>query len=315
VHVHAQAASDAAPAGSPDSADAGYRRIVADAVAEYERGNWAEARALFLQAHALQPSARTLRTLGMTAFELRDYASAARELQAALEHPQRPLEARLRAEVEALLERTLAFVGRFVVRLDPRTATLYVDDQPVQLPADGSLVLGLGKHTLRATADAYVPTLRTLHVEGHERRLVELSLVAEAPPPGPSTSMRLARSPQSAEGVASSADAPARRTWTWVAAAGAAAFGGAAVGLWIAGNDELDRLADVCNAKPSGSCARGDVDEAKLERLDALTTASALTAGVAAVAAVGLFFLEGAPSEGKLRVSMDGAMPNLQCSF
>jgi hypothetical protein len=311
TQARAQVAPDETGAALLTSqSDGDYQRKVADAVAEYDRGNWAEARALFLQAHALQPSARTLRTLGMTAFELRDYASAARELHASLESLQRPLDARLRAEVETLLERTLGFVGRFRVTLDPENAALSVDDQPVQLAADGSLVLGLGKHTLRATARGYAPTQRTMQVEGHEEGIVELNLVSEAPAPAAAMPVHLARDVR-----ASSADRASVRTWTWVAAAGAAAFGGAAVGLWVAGDNELDHLKSFCSRKPSGSCAKGDIDETKLNTLDTLTTASMTTAGVAAIAAIALLFVEGAQPESKTRVSIDGEIPSLQCRF
>jgi hypothetical protein len=282
---------------------------VAEAIAEYDRGNSAEARALFLQAHALQPSARTLRTLGMTAFELRDYASAARELQASLAHPQRPLDPRLRAEVEALLERTRAFVGRFAVRLEPVHTALSVDDQPVKLAADGSLVLGLGKHTLRATAPGHVPLQRTMQVEGHTEGLIELTLVAEAR--APAAPVPVAHAPERA----TFADGPRARTWTWVAAAGAAAFGGAALGFWMAGDNELDELQDFCSRKPSGSCAKGEVDDSKLDTLDTLSAASQVTAGVAAVAAIALFFVEGAPSAAETKLRLDGAIPGLRCRF
>jgi outer membrane protein assembly factor BamD (BamD/ComL family) len=47
--------------------------LIGDAVAEYEAGHYQEARALFRQAHEKQPTARTLRGIGMASFELRDY--------------------------------------------------------------------------------------------------------------------------------------------------------------------------------------------------------------------------------------------------
>ncbi len=305
TQVQAQLDAEAAPVQS----DVRYQGKVAEAIAEYDRGNWAEARALFLQAHALHPNARTLRTLGMTAFELRDYASAARELEAALEHPQRPLDARLRAEVEALLERTRAFVGSVRVVLEPEGAALFVDDHPVQLAADGSLVLGLGRHTLRATARGYAPAQRTLLVEGHDDRLVELRLAPELPAPD-------ARVQVAPAVLAASQPQPAgARVWTWVAAAGAAAFGGAALGLWVAGDHELNDLKRLCSRKAGGACTVGEVDDTKLETLDALTTASEITAGAAALAAITLFFVERAPSEADAKVRIDGAIPSLHYRF
>lgn len=310
TQVSAQAPTEMSAA--PSAIDRDYQRTVADAVSEYDRGNWAEARALFLQAHALQPSARTLRTLGMTAFELRDYPSAARELQAALDDPRRPLDDRLRAEVEALLDRTLAFVGRFQVSLDPANATLSVDDQPLRLASDGSLVLGVGKHTLRATAVGRAPAQRTLQVEGHEHSSVELRLVAEVPAPAmPIAHVALSAS----EAPSAAAEAPVR-TWTWAAAASAAAFSGAALGLWVAGDGELADLKRLCSSKPGGACRKGDIDETKLKTLDALSTASAVTAGAATIAAIALFFVEGgAQPESKTRVSLDGAIPSLRYRF
>lgn len=105
------------------------------------------------------------------------------------------------------------------------------------------------------------------------------------------------------------------RTWTWVAAVSAAAFGGAALGLWVAGDNELDHLKEVCSRKPSGACAEGEVDETTLQTLDTLATASGTTAGVAAIAAIALFFVEGARPESKTRVRLDGATPSVQCRF
>src|SRR5262245_44240118 len=63
---------------------AAYRSAVDDAVSEFAAGRFEEARALFKRAHQLSPNARTLRGLGMTAFELRAYVQAIRELRAAL---------------------------------------------------------------------------------------------------------------------------------------------------------------------------------------------------------------------------------------
>src|SRR5690606_13020566 len=53
------AASEAAGAGAPrDADDAGYRAVVAEAIAEFAARRWAEARALFRRAQALSANAR-----------------------------------------------------------------------------------------------------------------------------------------------------------------------------------------------------------------------------------------------------------------
>src|SRR3954452_13107151 len=56
--------------------DAAYEAAIAEAVAHFSAAHWSEARALFLRAHEIKPSARTLRGLGVVEFELGHYAEA-----------------------------------------------------------------------------------------------------------------------------------------------------------------------------------------------------------------------------------------------
>src|SRR6188508_389327 len=72
--------------------DAAYRASVDEAVAEFSAGHWEEARTLFKRAHERQPNARTLRGMGMAAFEMRMYVTAIRELEAALRDARKPLD-------------------------------------------------------------------------------------------------------------------------------------------------------------------------------------------------------------------------------
>jgi tetratricopeptide (TPR) repeat protein len=304
-----QTPSEAAGAGT-QADEARYQQKVAEAIAEYGRGNWAEARALFQQAHVLSPSARTWRTLGMTAFELRDYVSALRELSASLADARRPLDDKLRGEVGALLGRTRAFVGRFSVRIEPSTATLYVDDRAAQLETNESLLLGLGEHVLRAVAKGYAPVQRSLHVDGREDASVELKLEPEAQPSlvaRPTTGPAL----RPAQPVTPSSGKGSGHILTWIAAASAVAFGGGAIALRVASDDEFGRLKQQCHA----ACKPGTVDDSKLSTLETLTTVSAITAGVAAVTAVALFFAEGTESESDARLAIDGAQPRLVIRF
>jgi len=312
------------PPASPTASDdeATYRQKVADAVAEYDRGNWAEARALFLEAHASSPSARTWRVLGMTAFELRDYVVALRELRAALADPVRPLEAELRAEVEALHDRTRAFVGRFTVRLSPPGTTLLVDGRPAQLEPDGTLFLALGEHSLRADAEGHVSQGRVLRVYGREQEATQFELepVPEPEPVRPFPPLlEAAILPATTGGAAAPPpappDSPGARTWTWVAAAGAVAFGGAALGFRLASDSEFEDLKRTCRAKPSGACRPGEVDESDLDTLETLTTASVITAGAAAVAAIVLYFVEGGEGTPEATVAVAAGRAGLAGSF
>lgn len=153
---------------------ASYREVVARAVAEFEAGHFAEARALFLRAHELWPSARTFRTLGMTAFDMRMYVRA-------LDERRRPLTAEQRAQVEALLEQTRGFVGRYRVQGVPRDATLWVDGE--LRPLKGApLVLAVGEHVLTVRAPGHTELRRVLVVQGRDDETVELHLEPDAAP-------------------------------------------------------------------------------------------------------------------------------------
>jgi hypothetical protein len=166
----------------PADVQATYREVVTRAVAEFDAGRSAEARALFLRAHELWPSARTLRTLGMTAFELRMYPRALEELQRALDDPRRPLPDDQRAEVLALIEQTRAYVGRYRLQLSPPGAELLVDGSP-SAPGASVLVLALGDHALLARVAGYAELRRVLVVQGREDEDLTLRLEPLSPSP------------------------------------------------------------------------------------------------------------------------------------
>lgn len=84
--------------------DAGYVEAARRAVAAFNRGDYAGAHVAFEQAHAITPSARTLRGLGLASFELGRFEDAARELTAASGDPRHPLTDEQHREVQALLE-------------------------------------------------------------------------------------------------------------------------------------------------------------------------------------------------------------------
>jgi hypothetical protein len=161
----------------PDSA---YQHVTALAVEEWDAGHSAEARALFLLAHELKPSARTLRALGMTAFELRLYPVAVRELAAALADSRQPLDANMRREVQGLLARAQVFVGRYRIQLEPRGAQLRVDGAKSALESDGTLLLGLGRHTLQLEAPGYRSQSFEIQVHGSAGESLTLRLSPEA---------------------------------------------------------------------------------------------------------------------------------------
>lgn len=158
----------------PDSPE--YTAAVREALAEFDAGHFQEARALFLRAHTLQPSARTLRGLGISAFELRDYEDAARKLEGALGSRVKPLEGALRSDTQQLLERAYGFVGRFELAMEPSFAHLLVDGAESDVRAGQRLLLSIGRHQLEARAPAYESDRRTLDVAGGEHTGLSFSL-------------------------------------------------------------------------------------------------------------------------------------------
>jgi hypothetical protein len=286
----------------PAQVQSEYRDVVARAIAEFAGGRWAEARSLFLRAHALWPSARTWRSLGMTSFELRSYGRALIELQAALDDARRPLGGEHRAQVASLIDQTRAFVGRYRVRLSPAHATLLVDGAQRALAADGVLLLGVGRHELLARADGHGELRRTLEVQGIEDEELTLVLQPMAPTaqanlPVPASASAASSGPDAAPAGpsdrtadAATDDTGAPRIWTWVAAGAAVALGAASTVLWLESRSQFDDLAARCRVE---TCVRGELDTSSVEVPE---TAHQVTLGLAVgagIAAVALFFIEG----------------------
>ena len=159
-------------AQASDEADE-YKRAIAGALQEYNVGNFAEAHALFERAHAVRPSARTWRGIGMTCFELRKYLRAREALQAALRDSRQPLTPAQRREAEQLLERTGAYIGTLHIQTTPASATVMLDGEPIS----GEQSVELGDHELTLRAPGYLDLTRRISVEGGKLRALSFSLV------------------------------------------------------------------------------------------------------------------------------------------
>jgi tetratricopeptide (TPR) repeat protein len=166
------------PAARADASalPAGYTETIDEAVEEATRGNFAEARALFARAHALYPNARTLRGLGMMAYELRLYGESISYYERALLSSERPLDAALRADAEAQMERARRFVAELKLALTPPAVRISVDDRQVELSATGQIRLDPGPHTLVFEAPGYRSETRNVDVRGGESLLWTVSL-------------------------------------------------------------------------------------------------------------------------------------------
>lgn len=220
-----------------------YKKAIEGAVYEFDAGNWPEARVLFEQAHALRPSARTLRGMGKVSFELKQYVRAQKELNAALVELRSPLSEAQRHEVLGLLLRVEKFIGRLVVNVKPKdaAASVILDGTKVE----GELKLDLGTHELSVQAPGYRPLSRTVSIEGGKTQRLELTLTPSDP--GRTSSQPLAAGlSEPMFGAASATSAPEGATqpypqdrpragvlkqwWFWTIV-GAVVVGGAATAI------------------------------------------------------------------------------------
>jgi hypothetical protein len=236
----------AVPAGAADSPaekpadDAGITAVpvlIGDAVAEYDAGRYEEARALFRLAHEKSPTARTLRGIGMASFEMRDYVEATRALTASLRDQRRPLTADQRKHAQGLLARAETFVGQFMLRLSPASASVFVDGRPAVLEADGSLLLSLGRHEISVRCTACTPNEKQVLVDviGGEKKPLEVSLAPSTPPVASDTTR--------SAGSGGGGDVP-----TLVGGAGEAAPEQSSAHLWLMGTAAASTLAAGASA-------------------------------------------------------------------
>jgi hypothetical protein len=159
---------------------AGYRELVQQAVEEYGSQNYVEARSLFARAHRVYPNARTLRGLGVVAFDLHTYAECVKFLDSALASHVRALSGDLRRQTEELLQRARGFVAVVTLEVRPSSAHVLVDGAPLERSGSGPITLDLGQHQLMFRAPGYVSQERRLAVEGGEQLEIAISLAQGA---------------------------------------------------------------------------------------------------------------------------------------
>jgi tetratricopeptide (TPR) repeat protein len=202
-----------APAEPESSAQ--YTELIRTALAEMDAQSYLEARALFLKAHALQPSARTERALGNVEFELRRYTLAAKYFRAALASEVRPLDPAMRQQVEAALVRAESYTARVQLRLLPAGGVLSVDGELATLEPDGSLSLNVGDHDVSYDAEGYAPQRRAFSIAGGEKLEAAFELAPDAVVAGPDAAV-------TTEGATESATASEggvlSKWWFWTAA-------------------------------------------------------------------------------------------------
>ena len=266
------AADHEAPAASEEEGDAAppeYEALITQALEESQAARWEEARVLFRRAHDLFPNARTLRGIGMVAFEVRDYPDAIRSLRLALADERRPLTDAQRTHAEELIERALAFVGRYDLSAVPEGATLVVDGHPAEPEPDGTVLLGAGPHHVLVRTDDGDFEGR-FRVRGGEDAALPVDL---AGPVGPEREVIRER-------VIVERAEPASPVGGYALAIGGAGVALIGVAIFIAGLLDYVEVQDAEQGTP-WTRLRGAYDRAPI-----LTGVGAAVAGVGAIAAV-----------------------------
>lgn len=224
-----------------EHAGSGYDALIKEALAEFDAGNFAEARALFEKAHGLKPSARTLRALAMTSFELKRYVRCVMELEASLQDGRQALAEAQRDQAHELLVKARRYVGKVKLVVKPSKARIFVDDRLVESP---ELLLDLGSYRVSVRAKGYRDADLKLVVDGGEDTTQTIELAptaarAEGAVTSTATAPVLTVSDAGAREQASSRAAPLHRQW-WFWTGLATVAVGSAVALAIAFGDPRD---------------------------------------------------------------------------
>ncbi len=218
------ARSDLASANDEGQA---YRALIDQAVTEYRMGNWPEARSLFERAHQMEPSARTLRGMGLSAFEERNYAIAIQLLKEAVKDTRKPLTENQRKHANEVIDRALGYIAQYELDLAPSDANVLVDARaPVMV--ENTLLLDPGPHELVVSLPGHREERVSVRAQPNERLVLRIELVRQSEQAA-ETKVATARAKKPEEKAAPHAARRERRCrlagWT-VAGVGAAALVG-----------------------------------------------------------------------------------------
>jgi len=283
----ARAVEDDTADGESPAVKKSYRKAIKDGVAEYEARHFEEALSYFRKAHQVYPNARTYRGIGMASFELRDYVTAVRSLTAALDEQRKPLSPDQRKETQDLIERCRLFVAIYTLKISPPEAQATVDANPVELEPDGTLMLGLGVHTIEARLKGYRTRSLSVPVRGGEHKELQITLELAA------TATRQVQASSALPSNAGSAEPtspPASKqisSTVWFAGGGVAAVATAGAGIYWGG--QFSELSS-CKNPPQG-VPRPCKNESTIKMQWNAGAAMTIVAGAAAVTFVTLGIL------------------------
>jgi hypothetical protein len=152
-----------------------YTQLVTSAVAAFDAGRFEAAHELMARAHRLNPSARTLRGMGLAAFQAQHYALAGLDFERALAEKRQPLTYEQRDEVERLQAETNLQTARYRLNGERPGSVMLIDDEPPMMDGAGFLVLDTGDHELSLRPSGGDERTLTIHAEGGKWWVLDLA--------------------------------------------------------------------------------------------------------------------------------------------
>lgn len=163
-----------APLGLAHAQPAEYRRLSEAGAAASAAGHHQEAFALFAQAHAVFPNARSFRAMGASAFQLGHYTVAIENYQAALTDERRPLTPELRAQAEQELAVAQRLIGHATVSCTAVGATATIDGHAIPLGTE--IAQDPGAHELVVAAPGFVERHQTFTTASADQQVFDVTL-------------------------------------------------------------------------------------------------------------------------------------------
>ncbi len=153
-------------------------------VALFKEGDFASALAEFRAAYQAVPSFEVLYNLGLTERRLFKYGQAVKTLNRYLDEGGKKVPAERRESVESELSQIRALTSKITVTVEGAPAKVFVDGEEVgTTPLADPILLGPGKHTIRATRDGEPDSEETFELASGSTKDVTLALRSEATGP------------------------------------------------------------------------------------------------------------------------------------
>jgi hypothetical protein len=160
----------------------------------HTEGDFQSALIEFKRSYEVVPNYHVLYNIGQVYFQLADYANALKTFQLYLDDGGKRIPVSRRSDVERDVEKLRSRVATITLKLNVPDAEVRVDDQLVQLPDTGALLVSAGKRKIEISKAGFKSITRTEEIAGEEKRELKLDLVQELTPddrpiivPGPST--------------------------------------------------------------------------------------------------------------------------------